>query len=611
MHASTLGSTDERLTVGILGPPLTGDSTLPARSPARAVRALLASRKPATSAPVNTATEDGPSPLTSNLVTVGTGLRVRMLPDTDTPLDGEVTALEAAERLRADQAHGPQHVDAVLVEGRVSDAVGTQLIVDEAVADHVPVVVHRPRSDTPTLEPHAIAVGAGAEDGPFNRPIINVREVNPVGFRRHVETITGTGTFAPGPGYNDALEQVKAAIHAANLDYIEVTVPTVTVTVPPASAGATSAAAAAATNGASTSGRPGRALGSDELAVLLPRLRPLTGIVDHPGLHAEAADHAAWLVTVAAAGTPVAPIEPLPDAVTALLGPRLSEAINTTTVAMLTDPDEREHASVRSRTAAMREHGAGAAWQAIAQASGLPVPQQPSVSVLLATNRPEHLLHAAEQHERFGYENKELIAVLHGDGFGPDAETQLGEAVTSDVTVLRAPETARLGHLMNLATNAASGQVVTKLDDDDLYDVDHLDDLVQALRYSGKTVVAKGSEFVYLAEIDLTIRRMPHGVETGSRSVAGGTLTIARDDLIRVGRWQNVPRSIDQLLIGDVLAAGGELHRTHGHGFVLNRHGRGHTWDSSVDRFLQHAVSQWPGLDLAAAGFRDRERTLP
>ena len=35
---------------------------------------------------------------------------------------------------------------------------------------------------------------------------------------------------------------------------------------------------------------------------------------------------------------------------------------------------------------------------------------------------------------------------------------------------------------------------------------------------------------------------------------------------------------------------------THGFGYILNRHGRGHTWNTYVDYFLIQSQREWRGL---------------
>ena len=521
-------------------------------------------------------------PLGPSVADAGTGLRVRRL-GAPSPLDGPVRLLPPTPELLPAGPHGPQHLDALLLAGDDQHEPDHAVLTAEAVGADLPVIrylasttgAQLPAVDVGRAGRAEVRVGPAVERGPWPRPIVDLRLHQPMGFRRTSGTRAAVGSLAPGPSFLETWAQLAGSAAAAK-------VPTEP---PPASASAADAGALAGFH--------------DHL-----------GVLDAPNLHRDAPSHAQWLATMAATGVPIV-CSQLPDGVANRLGDTLVASLVAARLQDLTDVDARERISVRQRTAALREHGATQAWTAIAAAAGIRPTPEPTISVLAATNRPEHLDHVTDQYERFAYGRRELVIALHGDAFASDVEERLRQRVTTELTVLRVEPAAPLGDVLNRATEAASGQLITKVDDDDLYDTYHLDDLLAALRYSGATLVGKGSEFVYLAELDITLRRMPNGAETGSRSVAGGTLMMARDDLLQVGRWQRAPRSIDQLLIDDVLTAGGRLHRTHGHGFILNRHGRGHTWDSTVDYFLQQAVRQWSGLDLDAAGFWDVDGGLP
>lgn len=324
------------------------------------------------------------------------------------------------------------------------------------------------------------------------------------------------------------------------------------------------------------------------------------GVVDTPDLHDDPYGQATWVVRMAALGVPV--LAQLSSTARQLVHPELAHLVTNSTLDDLFDPWRRDRLSVLQRGSALRHHASAHSWRRLAGQLGLAVAAPTSVSVLLATNRPEQLIDAANRFAAFTYPNRELVVGLHGQRFPDDAAQRLRETSDQPITVLRIDSERNLGQVLNELTSAASGDVISKMDDDDLYSQTHLEDLLNAMRYSSATLVGKGSEFVYLEEIDTTIRRLPNGAESRSRSIGGGTLMIARDDLRSLGGWQQAPRAVDQRLMDDVVAAGGRIHRTHGYGFVLMRGVDGHTWSSDVDYFLRQAVRQWPGLATEEAG---------
>jgi hypothetical protein len=323
-------------------------------------------------------------------------------------------------------------------------------------------------------------------------------------------------------------------------------------------------------------------------------------VIDHADLHSGPEAHAATLVRLAAAGIPVIALD-LPLGVRDLLGAELTAALEAVPLSILVDDDDRERASIALRRMAMRTHSSEARWRSLAATLGVRVPRPPALSMLLATNRPDYLPHAVTQANRQDHPERELVVALHGGRFDADAERRIADGYAGECQVLRISDTETLGDALNAAAEAAGGDLLTKFDDDDWYGPEHLSDLVLAHGYSGATLVAKGAEFVYLRELDITLRRFITGAESANRTIAGGTILISKHDLNAVGGWRRARRGVDQLLVDDVLAASGEVYRTHGHGFVLNRHGQGHTWNPALDYFLQQSTRQWRGFAAAAA----------
>lgn len=329
-------------------------------------------------------------------------------------------------------------------------------------------------------------------------------------------------------------------------------------------------------------------------------LEPIRAVVDHPGLHATPAHQARWLTRLSASGIPV--VAELSPPAEELLGPSLAAAILGCRLRELSAPHGWDAASVQQRAAAIGAHGAAHAWREIARQLDVPTAPVPTVSVLLATNRPADLLDAVRRYAAFTYDRRELVVGLHGDDFPAGTDDRVRAIAGDEVTIRHVPAYRNLGMVLGELTACAGGDLVTKMDDDDLYASTHLEDLVDALRYSRATLVGKGSEFVYIAEIDTTIRRLVSGAESRSRSIGGGTLMMGRADLRAIGGWQRAPRAVDQRLMDDVVTNGGRIHRTHGFGFVLMRRADGHTWSSDLDYFLRQATQQWPGLAREAAG---------
>ena len=268
------------------------------------------------------------------------------------------------------------------------------------------------------------------------------------------------------------------------------------------------------------------------------------------------------------------------------------------------DPNRREAFSVAMRRSALRDHSLRARVRQLLAPTALCGPPLPEVSILLATRRPERLAAAIDAVACQKYPRVELVLALHGDGFDRDEVDRLLGDLDLPVRVVAVAEHLPLGTVLNAAAAESSGTLLAKFDDDDIYGPEHLWDLVLAHEYSRAPLVGKGAEFVYLAGSDVTLHRFRGGGERyiTTQSIAGGALMVTRGCFDAVLGWRPIPRSVDQALIEDVVSGGHRAYRTHGMGYVLVRHGKGHTWQADDDYFLAQAHETRPGCDLDFAG---------
>ncbi|KRF34639.1 glycosyltransferase [Nocardioides sp. Soil805] len=262
----------------------------------------------------------------------------------------------------------------------------------------------------------------------------------------------------------------------------------------------------------------------------------------------------------------------------------------------LDDALAREEHSVTVRRAALLEHST-VAWRArLAARAGVRHVARPQVSVLLTTMRPHQLDFALRQLARQRDADFELVLATHG--WEAD-EAQVRAALPGrDVVLVPRSEDTFFGDVLNDAYEAASGDVLLKVDDDDWYGPHAVVDLLLARRFSGADVVGMPSEFVYLAELGITTRRN-HPTEIFNRFVAGGTIMADRDVVRSVGGFRPVRRFVDAQLLSGIEAAGGRIYRTHGLGYVLRRLASGHhTWQVEADSFRKEGIvdREWDGF---------------
>ena len=350
---------------------------------------------------------------------------------------------------------------------------------------------------------------------------------------------------------------------------------------------------------------PGAVHGHLMLGDTLLQLRAAHHLEDRAKFHKGAAQRAATLAALAAAGVLVH-ITDGDEALARCLGADLHDLMANDRVATAS-AHEREQLSIAMRRCALRDHSLRSRSRQVLGSANFDAPL-PEVSILAPTRRPERLGALIDAVGAQTYPRLELVLALHGEGFAGDAEmAKLLASLKHSVQVVRVDGVQPLGAVLRAAAAAAGGTLLTKMDDDDFYAREHVWDLVLAHEYSGAALVGKSAEYVYLQRRDQTLRDsyrqgfseryVPFPV------VSGGVLMIARHDLDGAGGWRRVPRHVDNALAQDVFALGGRIYWTHGVGYVRVRHGDEHTWTVDDSHFLGRASEVRYGCDLSFAGF--------
>lgn len=302
------------------------------------------------------------------------------------------------------------------------------------------------------------------------------------------------------------------------------------------------------------------------------------------------------LSQLAVAGIP-ARTGPLHPAVRSLLGTGVADAFEGFPDQM--EPLDRESGSISLRRDALDRFGGPLYWRSVPAVRALTTGSNDTVSVLLTTKRPAQVGFALAQMERQTWPDLEVVLGLHGFGATEPGVQEAIAQFSRPIQVLELPGDLLFGAALNRVSHAASGTVVTKVDDDDWYGENHLRDLMQARYYSGATMVGCQVEFVYLEFLDITTRRRPMG-EMFHHHIAGGSMTLSKEDLLAVGGWRPVRRAVDRCLLQGVSAKGGSIYRMHGQGYLLQRRSggaeAGHTWNPEEASFIRNEFDQFTGF---------------
>ena len=330
--------------------------------------------------------------------------------------------------------------------------------------------------------------------------------------------------------------------------------------------------------------------------------------VDLTNFQASSEDTARLIVDLSAVGAPIVCAELRPEVVVRI-GKDLSELIPSR-IGKLVDPLNREIYSSQLRRYAHRDHAIQANLANLLRVTGRSSVITPTVSIVLATQRPQLVEFALAQIAKQSYPHLEVVVGCHGFELEKSLIASSRQSL-DNLKILSCSREKNLGEVLAELVSHSDGDLISKWDDDDWYDIDHILDLVLAMRYSGAEIVGKAAEFIYSELLDLTMRRFSIGAENFSTTIAGGTILTSKEVITDVlGGWPSAPRRVDRLLIDGVLKAGGLCYRTHGFGYVLRRgvDPMAHTWDQGIGYFLAASVAQRAGLDLEFAGFSEVDR---
>lgn len=208
-----------------------------------------------------------------------------------------------------------------------------------------------------------------------------------------------------------------------------------------------------------------------------------------------------------------------------------------------------------------------------------------SVSALLSTNRPHLLLTALRQMDAQLNVNVEVCVLTHG--FSPDQETlDAVNSLTIPVTWVEADSSTPLGECYNILASVAQGDVLTKIDDDDLYGPHYLEDQLAALRYSGADIVGKAAHYLYLENSNQTVLRFEDNEFKFHPFVSGPTIMGVRQV------WLDTPflpvsKGEDSAFLKAVRDSGGRIFSSDRFGFIQNRTSSGnHTWNIDDQQVL-------------------------
>ena len=215
-----------------------------------------------------------------------------------------------------------------------------------------------------------------------------------------------------------------------------------------------------------------------------------------------------------------------------------------------------------------------------------PIPA--SISAVVSTNRPDHLGDILSTYSRQAHPDRELVVVTHGFDAPTDLTTRAKNEGIENLVVIPAPSDFTLGTCLNLGINAASGDVIAKMDDDDIYGENYLSDQLAALRYSRADLVGKQAHYLYLRGRNIVMCRFPEREHRFTDLVMGPTL-MGRRELFVEHPFAERTLGEDTDLQRRLVAADARIYSADRFNFVQIRGDHSHTWSVDDDLLLANS----------------------
>lgn len=293
------------------------------------------------------------------------------------------------------------------------------------------------------------------------------------------------------------------------------------------------------------------------------------------------------LLAAAAAGTPVVSVVGLEaPAGVPVVAPGEASALRAEVVARVHQRELADREALRQRRAVLAAHTFGHRARFLL---GEAEPPKPTVSAIVPTNRPHELETVLANAGRQSHPT-ELVLVLHGFEAPSDLEARAREHGVEHLVVRTAPRSLTLGACLNLGIEAAAGDLIAKMDDDNHYGVHYLADLSDALRAQGAGIAGKWAHHVWLRSSGAVVLRYPEAENRWVRRIQGGSM-LFEGELARSLRFGDLPRAVDSDVLDRALADGVPIWSADRFNFVSVRgeDRSAHTWTVEDATFLTAA----------------------
>lgn len=218
----------------------------------------------------------------------------------------------------------------------------------------------------------------------------------------------------------------------------------------------------------------------------------------------------------------------------------------------------------------------------------------PKVSVIATTNRPERLENILNNFACQNHDNKELILTLNDKKFD---RTKVEEAINQHklekVKVFDIPENITLGGCINHVINYIDCDYWAKFDDDDIYGKNYLKDSILPFTFTEAGIVGKKTYICKVHQETPLYLRNQGFVHNYTNIVCGGTFVVDMKIMNKISFNDSVKKGGDTVFLNNAKLAGIKIYSADYFNFiqVRNTNPKLHTWHIDKKEYLKNCES--------------------
>lgn len=201
-------------------------------------------------------------------------------------------------------------------------------------------------------------------------------------------------------------------------------------------------------------------------------------------------------------------------------------------------------------------------------------------SFFVTTNRPNHLENIFQNYARQTLDNKELVILTHGFEVTNDQLKMLTDKHKVDrLRIMTAPASQTLGANLNQLTDACTGDILFRMDDDDYYGSNYALDLENALKFSNAALAGKAASYIYFEEMNGTVLTYSGHENRYTDFIRGATFCGWKETFERF-KFPEMERSEDSSFLQQVIDAGEKIYAADRFNLLVMRRSdkTTHTW---------------------------------